>query len=297
MTNLTLVPAPELTLTSWRPPGWHDGIDDLHAPDEGHVPENIETQFAAYDKAGYYTRGGKLTEKGLHAVDSKTASDVSTNRKLLRDAWNTHPRVWLLASRMLGVDFKVDPFHNPAAQALPRLVRKLGGHTPETDGLAHVDGFPLNWRGKLKQGKAAAAVNGPHSMTERWLSLCAAYGEEEFVAAFVPDCGDAWFQQIGMRAQIVIRLGRVSCLPPPGIKSSAPRGASALLLWIPAARVEDVPAHTKLVLSGVPYRVPLWTRRRKGTQYAFVQPANTQYEAAAEQQEVDLGLLATAADE
>jgi hypothetical protein len=280
---------PDLTpdpATNWRPPGWRDGIKDQNAPDDGHTPYNTEASFIAYTKAGYYTSGGKLTEKGQNAKDSQTADDVASNRRALRNAWNTHPTVWRLAAELTGVVFKVDPYWNQGAKALPGLVRRLDGLTPETDGLAHdANGFPLNWRGTLKKGQAPAAANGPHSVTESWLKLCDAYGQEEVVAAFVPDNGDAWFQETGMKAQLVVRLGRVPCLPPPGIEASSPRGASVLLIWIPSSiDVKTLPKHTQDALKGKTFRVPMWTRARKGTQCAYVQPGSIY-------REVDLGLI------
>lgn len=307
--------------TSWRPPGWRDGADDPNAPEDGHTPENTEESYAAFDKRGYYTRGGLLTEKGTGAKDSQTAEDVAFNRKALRDAWNTHPVVWQFARLLTGVPFTVDPFWNQGAQALPDLQRTLNGLSLDVDGLLTVErateilphgkdkkaakrvkrylaflneagpvnpNFPACWRGDLVRGQAAAACNGPHSITEKWLTLADAYAAEEFVACFVPDNGDQWFQEIGMRFDIIVRLGRVSCLPPPGIKSSSPRGASALLIKIPPTIDRaTLPECTQAVLAGEGFKVPLWTRKLKGTQYGYVQPGSR-----AVSREIDLGLRA-----
>lgn len=315
------------TLTDWRPPGWIVGD-----PDEPYVPERIESLYAMYAKNGYYTRGGTLTEKALNlsASDREEVEAVIHNRKLLRDAWNTHEVAWRLGAALTGRPFKVDPFWNQGTQGLPRLSVRLDGLTPLTDGMLTVDeartmltlnatqddvragiearleslgdvpdDFPLNWRGDLKRGKAAAAANGPHSCTAKWLRCVAAYGTEEFAAAFVPDNGDGWFQSIAMTATLVVRLGRVPCSPPPGVKSSSPRGASALCVWVPPkvrervvaldaqlqaaenARDRDVaqkaldrqlPEPTRRVmLGGHSIAVPMWKRPRAGTQYAIVQ--------------------------
>lgn len=169
------------------------------------------------------------------------------------------------------------------------------------------DDFPLNWRQSLKRGSAAAACNGPHSCTEKWLACCDAYGREEFCAAFVPDNGDGWFQNIGMRAQLIVRLGRVPCLAPPGIKASSPRGASALLVWIPDAVQAEVRSLSKaakknaaaldrllpapvrnVLLHGHTFRTALWTRPKAGVQYAYVQPGTIDREV---DREIDFGLL------
>ncbi len=309
--------------TSWRPPGWRDGADDPNAPEEGHTPENTEESYAAFDARGYYTRGGLLTDKGTEAKDSQTAEDVTHNRKALRDAWNTPPVVWTLAQLLTGVSFTVDPFWNQGAQALPDLQRKLAGLSLDTDGLLtleratellaageikdkkaaklikrYVDllategitdpNFPACWRGGVPRRRGAAACNGPHSITEKWLTLADAYAAEEFVACFVPDNGDQWFQEIAMRFDIIVRLGRVSCLPPPGIKSSSPRGASALLIKVPPhIDRKTLPEHTQAALAGESFKVPLWTRKLKGTQYGYVQPGSR-----AVSREIDLGLRA-----
>jgi hypothetical protein len=312
-----------LPQTSWRPPGWRDGADDDFGIEDLHTPENTEQRYEEYDKKGYYTRGGLLTEKGSGASDSQTAEDVAFNRKALRDAWNTHPVVWHFAKLLTGVPFTVDPFWNQGAQALPDLRRTLNGLSLDVDGLLTVEraaellahdelkdkkaaklltkylaqlarfgttnpNFPACWRGDLPRGQAAAACNGPHSITEKWLTLADAYAAEEFVACFVPDNGDQWFQEIAMRFDIIVRLGRVSCLPPPGIKSSSPRGASALLIKIPPTIDRSkLPTHTQAVLAGDGFKVPLWSRKLKGTQYGYVQPGSR-----AVSREIDLGLRA-----
>jgi hypothetical protein len=350
-----LTTAPESVPTNWRPPGWVDGDDDPYAPDEGHTPENTEASYAEFDGKGYYTRGGLLTDKGLNAKDSDTAAAVSANRKRLRDAWNTHPSVWRLASLLIGRPFKVDPFWNQGARELPALERTLDGLSPAVDGLLSVEkarerlgrhhaatdpaermpaaaatelelclaalgpdvapDFPACWRGPLTKGSAAAAVNGPHSITEKWLRLAWHYSQEEYTAGFTPDNGDGWFQELGMRFSIVVRLGRVSCLPPPGITSSSPRGASALLIGIPlavqaelrelaadlakrttkAARREEIVARMdallpaaarRVLLEGANFRVPLWSRPKAGVQYAYVQPGSV-----GETETIDMGLL------
>lgn len=312
------------TLTDWRPPGWIVGSD----PDEPYIPERIEELYAMYDAAGYYTRGGSLTEKGENAKDADEAREVSINRKLLRDAWNTHGAAWRLARALIGRDFTVDPFWNAGATDLPALVVRLDGLTPLTDGMLTVrdarasldrydpetradveqrlaalgdvpDAFPLNWRQHLAPGSAAAAANGPHSCTAKWLRCTSAYGSQEFAAGFVPDNGDGWFQSIAMTATLVVRLGRVPCSPPPGVTSSSPRGASALCVWIPPsvrAAAEDLHARylaatnkrkktellaeldallpeptRRVLLTGRSIAVPLWSRPRAGTQLAIVQ--------------------------
>lgn len=349
-----LIAAPEPVPTNWRPPGWVDGDDDPYAPEEGHTPENTEASYGDFDSKGYYTRGGLLTDKGLNAKDSDTAAAVSGNRKRLRDAWNTHPAVWRLASLLIGRPFAVDPFWNAGARELPSLERTLNGLSSSVDGLLSVErarerlgrhlaatdaaermpakdvaelelclaalgeeidpNFPACWRGPLTRGSAAAAVNGPHSITEKWLRLSWAYSQEEFTANFAPDNGDGWFQEVAMRYPIVVRLGRVSCLPPPGITSSSPRGASALLIGIPVdvqtelrslaadlgkrqtkqrrdeivARMDALlpePAR-RVLLEGANFRVPLWTRPKAGVQYAYVQPGSV-----GETETIDMGLI------
>lgn len=291
--------------TKWRPLGWRSGHEDPHAPEGGHTPENTEEWYAAFKRRGYYTAGGKLTKKGMAAKDAGTAEDISANRKALRDSWNTHPVVWELAARITGRVFKVDPFYNTQTKALPELERRLTGHSPERDGLLSLgqarrlladddckwtakqraeisgivagltdmpDAFPALWRGDLNPSDAAAACNGPHSITERWLSLVHAYSQHSITASFVPDNGDGWFQELGRKASLVVQLGRVPCLPPPGIKASSPRGASALLIsFPPSLDRRTLPRATQDVLSGkCGLRVPLWERKRKGMQYGYV---------------------------
>ena len=287
---------------TWRPPGWQEieeGVDPS--------PESCVQMYDGFKKRGYYTRGGALTEFGSKAPDSEEAEVVRHNVALLRDAWNTFGAVWKLGAGLVGVDFKVDPFNNPGATDLPGLVVKLDGVGDQDDdnrksnGLARskttvevvtfefVQGadepvkpkvielpLPANWRGhgrkKLKRGQAPAAANGPHSFVEAWLKLCVAQGQQEIVAAFVPDNGDGWFQRYALTAQLVVRLGRVPCSPPPAIPSSSPRGASALLIWVPVDLVSSLPEETrKCVEHGENFRVPLMMRPRSGIQYAFVQ--------------------------
>lgn len=318
----------EAPLTNWRPPGWIVGD-----PDEPYVPERIEDLYVMYSGRGYYSAGGCLTDKALALADDDRAEieAVIHNRKLLRDAWNTHGVVWQLAAALTGQPFRVDPFWNQGTQDLPGLAVMLDGLSPLTDGMLTVkearvlveagsqplaadireaivhrlallhgvpDFFPLNWRQHLVVGEAAAAANGPHSCTAKWLRCSAAYGEQEFSAAFVPDNGDAWFQSTAMTATLVVRLGRVPCSPPPGIQESSPRGASALCVWIPphirervielhakalAAKTKQrtkltaemdalLPEPTRRVLlDGKSIAVPMWKRPRAGTQYAIVQ--------------------------
>src|SRR5690606_8183374 len=200
-------------LTDWRPPGWIVGDED-----EPYIPEQIESLYQQYEAAGYYTRGGSLTDKALGQVDEQDARDIAQNRKLLRDAWNTPGVVWRLASSLFGVDFAVDPFWNQGAQSLPSLQVKLDGLSPLTDGMLTVraakaslsqpeyvakhgpeicaelerrattlgevpDDFPINWRQRISKGSAAAAANGPHSCSGVWLRCSAAYGTQEFSAA------------------------------------------------------------------------------------------------------------------
>lgn len=314
------------TYTEWRPPGWIVGDDD-----EPYIPEKIEELYAMYDAAGYYTRGGSLSDKAIGKPDEDEARDVAHNRKLLRDAWNTHGAAWRLGAALIGRAFRVDPFWNQGASDLPELAVMLDGLTPLTDGMLSVrdarnalangayddatrrvveqrlaelgdvpDDFPLNWRQQLVAGEAAAAANGPHSCTAKWLRCTAAYGSQEFAAGFVPDNGDGWFQSIAMTATLVVRLGRVPCRPPPGITSSSPRGASALCVWIPPhvraaaealherlqlrtitkARRAELAAELdallpeptrRVLLTGRSIAVPLWSRPRAGTQLAIVQ--------------------------
>lgn len=286
--------------TEWRPPDWRE-------IEEGVNPTPLECAelFDAFKAKGYYTRGGTLTAKGVAAADSEEASIALHNVALLRDAWNTHGNVWDLAARLTGVDFVVDPFNNPGmSSAASKLLVRLDGTGDQSDsqrptnGLALSETFveiktfafeggkvvgkvlslplPLNWRGhgknKLKPGTAHALVNGPHSDTAAWLRLCAAQGQQEIVAAFVPAAGDGWFQQWSLTAQLIVSLGRVPCIAPPGIKSSSPRGASALLIWVPKHLIALVPPKTrKCITKGVGFPVPLLRRPKAGIQYALVQ--------------------------
>jgi hypothetical protein len=329
--------------TNWRPPGWIVGDPEEPYTPEDRVEDGVTTpgivqRYAEFERAGYFTRGGTLTEKAIGTKDEQEARDVLHNNKLLRDAWNTHGVIWRLNTALTGQPTRVDPFWNQGTQSLPDLVVKLDGLSPLTDGmltvkdarllleigerfasgelrpldstvraaiearLARLDGasdfFPLNWRQHLPVGDAAAAANGPHSCTAKWLRCSAAYGEQEFSSAFVPDNGDGWFQSIAMTATLVVRLGRVPCAPPPGIDESSPRGASALCVWIPSSvreRVVELNAKAlaakgkqlaklteamdsllpeptrRVLLDGKSIAVPLWTRPRAGTQYAIVQ--------------------------
>jgi hypothetical protein len=320
---------------------------------DGVEVRGVLSLYNEFYAAGYYTSGGSLTDKALGARDEDDARDVAHNVALLRDAWNTHPTAWRLAAKIIGREFTVDPFWNQGAAGLPALVRKLDGLSPLDDGMLTIEqaeremastekslrerytadvcvvlrarivalgnvspDFPVNWRGDLQPGEAAADVNGPHSCTAKWLKLCALYGEQEFCVAFVPDNGDGWFQSIAMTAHIVVRLGRVPCSPPPGIVTkngkSSPRGASALCIWIPKHIREELltlvavplskmtdeqrerldellPAATRdVLLTGDAFRVPMWQRPRSGTQYAVVQRAAS---LVGDNKVVDLGLV------
>lgn len=317
------------------------------------VVRGVLSLYKEFDAAGYYTSGGTLTEKALGRPDEDDARDVAFNVALLRDAWNTHPTAWRLAAKLIGREFVVDPFWNQGADGLPALGRTLDGISPLDDGMLTIEQaeremasserllcerytdpvrvemlariaalgdvpreFPVNWRAHLQAGEAAANVNGPHSCTAKWLRLCALYGEQEFVAAFVPDNGDGWFQTIALSAHIVVRLGRVPCKPPPGITTkngkSSPRGASALCIWIPKhvreellalmavplSRMTDeqieqldalLPEPTRnVLLTGDAFRVPMWARPRSGIQYAVVQRAAS---LVGDDKIVDLGLV------
>lgn len=307
---------------------------------DGAEIRGVLSLYNEYAAAGYYTSGGTLTEKGENAVDSQDAADVAHNVALLRDAWNTHPVAWRLGAKLIGRDFTVDPFWNQGAAGLPALVRKLDGLSPLDDGMLTIEqaeremastekslreryteqvctelreritalgmapsSFPVNWRASLSVGEAAAAANGPHSCTAKWLKLCSLYGEQEFTAAFVPDNGDGWYQTIAETAHIVAKLGRIPCQPPPGISikggKSSPRGASSLCVWVPLRVRERVvelsaslattqsrrgkeklteqldallPEHTRnVLLTGDAFRVGILSRPRAGTQYAVVQ--------------------------
>ena len=298
--------------TEWRPPDWRE-IEEGVNP----TPQECADLYDVFKAKGYYTRGGTLSKKGSEAADSEEASIVRHNVALLRDAWNTYGGVWDLAALLTGVDFVVDPFNNPGMSAsASKLLVRLDGTGDQSDsqrptnGLAVSDKLveiktfvlvngkveektlalplPLNWRGhgkrKLKPGTAHALVNGPHSDTAKWIKLCAAQGQQEIVAAFVPCAGDGWFQQWSLTAQLIVSLGRVPCIAPPGIKSSSPRGASALLIWVPEHLVSLTPPKTrKCITKGANFRVPLLTRPKAGVQYAMVQSGNMQ-------EIVDMGL-------
>jgi hypothetical protein len=301
------VSTPSAPPTTWRPPGWRKGDpsepyvpEDRQCPDcKGVAPEDCErcdgvgkllgviSLHARFAGSGYYTTGNTLTPKGAKAKDAQQAEDVLHNAKLLRDAWNTHKHVWPLAQALVGDKYPLvsDPFHNEGTQGLPLLRVRLTGLTPETDGMRVIDPGdtscfePENWNrlpdGKrIPKGQCAAAGNGPHSFTEEWLRRCQAWGEHDVCVAFVPDNGDAWFEQIALTADIVVRLGRVPCHAPPGITASSPRGASALLVWLPASLDRStLPKPTRdLLTKGRTFKVPFLMRKKKGMQFAYVQP-------------------------
>ena len=269
-------PTPTNNSTTWRPTGWIVGDpDEPYTPEDrtvdGVVIPGIEKRYKEFEKAGFFTRGGSLTDRALGKKDEQEARDVLTNHKLLRDAWNTHPAVWQLAECLTGQQFRVDPFWNPGCRGVEGLAVTLDGTRPLQDGLLTVagareliadpqqrdkfggeviaelarrlavlgddvpDGFPVNWRQDLAPGSAAAIANGPHSNTARWLAVTQVYSTQEITASFVPYCGDGWFQQIALGFALIVHLGRVPCSPPPGVQASQPRGASALLIGIPPA--------------------------------------------------------------
>jgi hypothetical protein len=232
-----------------------DGVEVLGVP-------ALEELLAKND---FYTSPhgkSRIVRPDVEVVDplAVLATEVLHNAKALRDAWNTPGNVWASLAKWTGVDFTVDPFWNAGAQSLPKLRRTLDGLTPDTNGMAYEvrdDGnggslhYPIHWRGDLPKGEAAAAVNGPHSVVKLWLPLCAAYGREEFVSAFVPYAGDQWWHEAKESASLVFDFGRVHCHPPPGVKASSPRSASAVLLWIPAGYdLALLPDHTRRALSG-----------------------------------------------
>ncbi len=262
----------------WRPPGWiartkvdvsalaqikavdKEILPTLRHPYEpetrdvnGEVILGVVALEKYFDTQEFYTRGrhGLIAEVEGDPL-APVAEEVLHNAKLLRDAWNTAGPVWRLVRRFIEPHkFTVDPFSNDGTRELPDLRVRLNGSTPELNGLAAIDGFPAFWRGDLPVGQAAAAVNGPHSDVATWLQLCAAYGAEEIVAAFVPDAADTWWYEACETAAIVFRFGRVHCAPPPGIKASSPRGTSAVLLWIPSTiDTSTLPDYTQRVLAG-----------------------------------------------
>jgi hypothetical protein len=292
----------------WLPPTWRSGVDSPEGDgyqDEPWTTGEVAKAVQKYQGQGYLTPQRKPTPKA-EALDHSSSLyrsivDAAHNVDTLRNAWNTPAKSWLLAARFLpAMQFTVDPMHNPGTDllGLPGLQRTLDGSTPEQNGYAidesrsedvlaslsarglvpgKNEGFPALWRGKLKKGKAAAAVNGPHSDTETWLALCDAYGQEEFCAAFCPYAGDKWLWDVGFRAPIVIHLGRAKCAPPPGIEESSPRGPSLLLLWVPPAWLEPeklvkLPTHTQRVLRGETFKVPYARDARGYVKHALVTP-------------------------
>lgn len=230
-----------------------------------------------FDECGYYTRGkGGLADEFDTDPLAPVAVEVLHNAGLLRDAWNTAPAVWRAIRRWLGsYKLTVDPFSNPGTQELPDLLRRLDGSSPEVDGFANDRGWPTNWRGALPYSQAGAAVNGPHSATERWLRLTAAYGVDEIAAAFVPDAADVWWHDACREhdepdrvrraaASLVFRFGRVHCVPPPGVKASSPRGTSAVLLWLPEwIDRSRLPDFTQRALAGEPIEFAYDYRKSK----------------------------------
>jgi len=206
-----------------------------------------------FDGLEFYTRGKHaLVDEVSNDPLAVVAEEVLANAKLLRDAWNTAGPVWRMVRKWTEpFKFTVDPFSNVGTLELPDLVNRLDGSSAQLDGLAHENGWPINWRGDLPVGSAAAAVNGPHSDVAKWLSLCARYGQEEIVAAFVPDAADVWWFEACRTAALVFRFGRVHCSPPPGITPSSPRSTSAVLLWLPESiDVSLLPEHTRACLAG-----------------------------------------------
>ena len=211
-----------------------------------------------FDTAEFYTRHKHALRDDVEGEPlAPVAEEVLHNAKLLRDAWNTAGPVWRMVRRWIEPHvFRVDPFSNEGTRELPDLVRKLDGSAPDLDGLANDAQWPTNWRGDLTPGQAAAAVNGPHSNVEKWLRLCARYGTEEIVAAFVPDAADVWWYEALKTAALVFRFGRVHCGAPPGVKASSPRGTSAVLLWLPPTiDVSQLPEHTRRALAGESFTV------------------------------------------
>jgi len=306
------------TETDWLPPTWRSGCDSDE--EEGYMDspwtvDEVVGVVKKYREQGYLTPQRHLTAKAC-ALDPSSALyrsivDAVHNVGALRDSWNTPGKAWALAAKLLppGQRFVVDPMYNPGTQGLPHLSRTLDGSAPELDGYAvdesrsddvltnlelrgirptKHEGFPRLWRGDLRKGKAAAAVNGPHSATTKWLALCDAYGQEEFCAAFVPYAGDVWLWDVGYRANIVIHLGRAHCSPPPGIKESSPRGPSLVLLWVPPrwmgeAKFHRLPEITRRVLAGATVRVPYHVKS-KGTYHVLVTPGCVRAE-------IDVGML------
>jgi hypothetical protein len=277
------------TPTFWRPPGWiartsidtkrlssknhADIIRDLAHPYEpatreinGEKIRGVVELEKWFDAETYYGRGRKgLAEWAVDDDLADVATEVNRNARLLRDAWNTAGSVWRMVRQWIApYQFTVDPFSNSGTLELPDLIVRLDGSTPEVDGYAAADGFP-QWRRHLAPGQAAAAVNGPHSDVEKWLKLCAAYGREEIVAAFVPDAADAWWYEACETAALTFRFGRVHCAPPPGIKASSPRETSAVILWIPPSiDVRTLPTFTQDALRGENFRTPYDTKKSLG---------------------------------
>jgi len=292
-----------MTPASWRPPGWQ-------SLEEGEdLTLKANAQFIVdFEKSGHIVPGKyKRTNKTCTASDDEEITILLANVKRLRDAWNTYGPAWALAEALTGVPFVSDPFHNPNTQHLDSLIVRLDGSGDLEDDKRPMNGLavsdevvvlelpkfnpdtgeveieklelplPLNWHGHGEQeqpvGKCPVAANGPHSCVERWLKLCVAYGQRDICAAFVPDNGDGWFQRWALTAQLVVRLNRVPCSPPEGIRKSTPRGASALLIWVPKSLVQTLPKVTRdCITKGKNFKVPLINRPQSGVQYAFVQP-------------------------
>lgn len=171
-------------------------------------------------------------KEALKDEDSKAIAAMT----MLRDCYVTDEWVWRLASLVAGKargTWDCDPYFNAWSYTKEWLVENplvLDGFEGR-DGLAKdPDDKPSFWTGDC-------LVNGPHSVTEKWISLAAMHGRENIVAAVVQVSGQKWLMKHGMQCDVCIELGRMNYVSPRGLPPAKcnPLG-SALLLWLPELR-------------------------------------------------------------
>jgi hypothetical protein len=205
------------TAETYRPAGW---------------PYPQDMSFDRVTERARIAKAKSARKEPLTDEDSKALAALT----MQRDCYITPDMVWQVASAIAEKEkgsWHCDPFFNVWSYTKDWLIREpmvLDGHEGR-DGMAKdADDKPSFWVGD-------SMVNGPHSVTEKWIPLAAMHGRENIVAVVVQVSGQKWLMKHGLQCDVAVEFGRMNYESPPGIPPAKcnPLG-SALLLWVPAIR-------------------------------------------------------------